>query len=428
MGKIFGRALLFGALLAAGTTEAALSAPASRIITLALNEPAFWNGDYVLDAHTRLVGSAACGVVQCFDYPLQVSAGAWRLRVALDTPDRSSEFELDLVDPSGAVRATASNPFDSQFDVEVLALHPLAGTWTARVVPQNAHDATFKMRAKLEPGPVVYAHKTMLLPDLQVTPPYEFTFVAPANPLNADAPDSVNPPLQVGALAPLSCTPDEMIQDHLTRCLRFTTGPRDAGPGPLEIDYNPVGGALGVKAPGPAFQRVYYSDGTSFLRPAGSFQFHATHGHYHYLDFLGFQLFKVGADHRLTPAGTGKKLGLCPANELFANWRVFNQQQGGAFTYNCGITTGEASLGLSVGWGDVYRWQRPGQYVDFSGNGDGVYLLQVTINPKHNVLSARYDDNVGYALIRVIGDRVTVIERGQGQSPWDPHKTVFTDQ
>jgi hypothetical protein len=38
------------------------------------------------------------------------------------------------------------------------------------------------------------------------------------------------------------------------------------------------------------------------------------------------------------------------------------------------------------------------------------------------------DDNVGYAYIHVVGSRITVLERGQGQSPWDPKRTVFTDQ
>jgi hypothetical protein len=219
-----------------------------------------------------------------------------------------------------------------------------------------------------------------------------------------------------------------MTQDHVTRCLRFTTGPRDAGPGPFEIDYDPVGAKLGIQSPGPAFQRVYYSDGTSVLRPAGRFQFHAVHGHYHYLDFLRFQLYHVGADHQLTPAGSGKKLGLCPADELFADWYTFNQQQTNTFTPNCGYAPGQASLGLNVGWGDVYRWQRPGQYVDFSGDADGYYVLQVIVNAAHLALTARDGDNVGYAFIHVVGDRITVLERGQGNSPWDPHRKVFTDQ
>jgi hypothetical protein len=418
------------ALLAAGATALASAAPASSpaMITLPVGKVAFWNGSYVTDQHTHLPGTAACAVVSCFDYPIAVAKGAWRLRVALDTPDRSTQFELDLIDPAGTVQATASNPIESEFNLETFASRPVAGTWVARVVPQNAHNASFRMRAKLESGPEKYARKTMLLPDLMVTPPYEFTFAAPANPLNSFAPDSANPPLEAAGVAPLSCTPDETIQDHVTRCLRFTTGPRNAGPGPFEIDYNPTGAGLGLQTPGPSYQRVYYSDGTSTLRPAGQFQFHPVHGHYHYLDFLQFQLYEVGPAHLLSPAGSGKKLGLCPADELFADWHAFNQQQTHSFTANCGYSPGEASLGLNVGWGDVYRWQRPGQYVDFSNDGDGYYVLRVTVNAHHQALVVHPNRNTGYAYIHVVGSRITVLERGQGTSPWDPAKAVFGDQ
>jgi hypothetical protein len=429
MPSTFGRALICAGLLAGGGTVTSSAAPPAVAIQLPVGKAAFWNGGYVTDQHTHLPGAAACEVVSCFDYPLQVAAHGWRLRVALDTPDRSSQFELDIVDPSGTVQATATNPLESEFDIEGFVNAPNAGRWVARVIPQNVHNATFRLRAKLEKGPVVYKHKTVLLPDLMVTPPYEFTFVAPANPLNSFAPDSVNPPLDVAGVAPLSCTPDEFVQDHVTRCLRFTTGPRDAGPGPFEIDYDPTSADFGLQTPGQAYQRVYYSDGTSYLRPAGRFQFHPTHGHYHYLDFLQFQLFRVtGTHHTLTKAGSGKKLGLCPADELFASWKVFNQEQTHSFTANCGYTPGTASMGLNVGWGDVYRWQRPGQYVDFSNDGDGYYLLDVTVNAHQQALVVHPHANVGYAYIHVVGSRVTVLERGQGRSPWDPAKTVFTDQ
>ncbi|HET6794824.1 MAG TPA: lysyl oxidase family protein [Acidimicrobiales bacterium] len=424
--------LVFGGGVFAVTTTAAV--PVAR---LGVGQAAFWSGAYVADAYTDLPGAAACQVEQCYRYPLQVAAGGYRLRVAIDTPDRANEFELDLLDPSGNQVATASNPGESQFDMEVFATHPVAGFWTVRVVPQYAQNAAFRLRAKLEPAPAPSKGKTMMLPDLQVTPPYDFTFVAPANPANAYAPDAVNPPLEAAGEAPLSCTPDETLgvgptltpsSYHVTRCLRFTTGPRNAGPGPFEIDYDPVGADLGVETPGPAYQRVYYSDGTSFLRPAGQFQFHAVHGHYHYLGFLDFQLYHVSPAHQLSPAGSGNKLGLCPADELFADWSVFNQEETNQFTPNCGYAPGQASLGLNVGWGDVYKWQRPGQYVDFSGDGDGYYLLQVKVNASHLVMTVNSNDNVGYAYIHVVGSQATVIERGQGQSPWDPHKKVFADQ
>jgi hypothetical protein len=415
----------------------AMAAPAVSPIGLRLGQSAFWNGGYVQSAVTELPGAEACAVITCFEYPIKVAAGGSRLRVAIDTPDRSNQFELDLLDPTGTQVTSRANTLQSQFDMEVYAAKPVAGTWTARVVPQQVHDASFRLRAKLEtPQPASRANK-MLLPDLQVTPPYEFTFVAPANPANVYAPDAVNPPLSVLGVAPLSCTPDETVgvgptlvpsSQHVTRCLRFTTGPRDAGPGPFVIAYTPSDARFGVLTSGQAYQRVFYSDGTSFLRKAGHFQFHGVHGHYHYDGFLNFQLFKVGADHTLTKAGAGTKVGLCPADELFADWHVFNQQSTSTFTANCGYSTGAASLGLNVGWGDVYRWQRPGQYVDFTDNGDGLYLVRVSVNASGLVLTVPHDLNTGYAYVRVVGDRVSILERGQGDSPWDARKRAFTDQ
>ena len=416
---------------------AAEAQPGLHAISLHVGGAAFWNGGYVETAVTDLPGEEACAVEQCFEYPIRVAAGGSSLRVAIDTPDRSNQFELDLLDPSGTQQASAANTLQSQFDMEVYAAHPTAGTWTARVVPQHVQNAAFRLRAKLEAAPITYKHKTLLLPNLEVTPPYEFTFVAPANPANVYAPDSLNPPMSVLGQQPLSCTPDETVglgpnlmpgSTHVTRCLRFTTGPRNAGPGPFEIAYTPESAQFGVLSAGPAYQRVYYSDGTSFLRRAGEFQFHAVHGHYHYMGFLNFQLFHVGSAHNLSPAGAGTKVGLCPANELFADWHVFNQQPTGPLSTNCGISAGEANLGLSVGWGDVYRWQRPGQYVDFTGDGDGYYLLQVKVNASHLVRTVPHDQDVGYAYIHVVGDRVDILERGQGNGPWDPAKRVFTDQ
>src|SRR4051812_27510042 len=205
------RVAAVAAMLAGASAFASASAQATPPVVhrLAVGGAVFWNGACVEDVHTRLTGAAACQVTTCYDYPIQVSAGGWRLRVAIDTPDRSSQFELDLVDPTGAVAATADNPGESEFNLEDFALKPAAGRWTVRVIPQNVHDAKFRLRAKVESGPVTYAKKTTLLPDLMVTPPYEFTFVAPANPLNAAAPDSANPPADVAGVHPLSCTPDE---------------------------------------------------------------------------------------------------------------------------------------------------------------------------------------------------------------------------
>ena len=55
----------------------------------------------------------------------------------------------------------------------------------------------------------------------------------------------------------------------------------------------------------------------------------------------------------------------------------FTQSAPGPFVGSGDTGTGNCQnpddgvLGLSPGWGDVYRWQRPGQYVEFGGLAPG---------------------------------------------------------
>lgn len=74
------------------------------------------------------------------------------------------------------------------------------GMYQIRVVPFDATDWAFRMRATLEEGPS--DEPDLLAPDLRVWPPFEFGLIAPANPLSGLARDSANPP----GSHPVSCT------------------------------------------------------------------------------------------------------------------------------------------------------------------------------------------------------------------------------
>jgi hypothetical protein len=170
------------------------------------------------------------------------------------------------------------------------------------------------------------------------------------------------------------------------------------------------------------------------MRPAGRYSFHVTHGHFHDDNVLTYELFRVAdrATGKLVPAGEGTKSGFCPADQLFGDWAAFAQDKSGTFGEgdsasggNCFSPT-DGFIGLTAGWGDVYRWQRPGQYVEFGSNGDGLYVVRATVDRSNHVLEANDTDNSAYALVRIAGERVDPIERGQGMSPWDTSKVVFT--
>jgi hypothetical protein len=73
----------------------------------------------------------------------------------------------------------------------------------------------------------------------------------------------------------------------------------------------------------------------------------------------------------------------------------------------------------------VYRWQRPGQYVEFGSNGDGRYVVRSTVDHLNHILESNDSNNSAYALIKIVGDHVQLLERGWGTGPFDPHKVVF---
>ncbi len=411
--------------------------PAATDAPLGVGAFRFWKG--VTVASGDVPDPSLCGVSRpCYSWPLNVGAGGDRLRVALDTPMRSNTFELDVVAPDGKVAAVKN---DNMFDVEAYIPKPAAGLWAIRVVPQKVSNASFRMRAKLEGAPAAPGGHIALLPDLAADPPSEFTFVAPANPANGlYPPDTFNPPLDLLGMHPLSCTPDELAPTDVqggaaTKCLRFTSGPMNLGTGPYQMHFTYTsdiadGGIANPIAHGPIFQTIHYSDGTTSTRSAGTYSFHAVHGHFHDDGVLSSELLAV-TDHGLVKVGVGTKSGFCPANQLLGDWRSFANEP------PVGLVAGEDNgvgncenphdgvLGLSTGWGDVYRWQRPGMYVEFGGLGDGLYVVRETINASHAVLESRYDNNTAYALVNIVGDHVTELERGQGLDPWDPHKVVF---
>jgi hypothetical protein len=434
-------ALLFALLTLALAAPAAAETPPSEPIALSVGDSRFWLGGQIDSGNVQ--NPTFCDVVApCPTFELHLAGGGTRLRVAYDTPQRTNSFELDVTGPDGQ---TTTVDGSNVFDAEAFVSKPAAGTWHVRVIPKGVDHAFFRMRAKLEGrAPDKPATKVPVLPDLRADPPYEFGFVAPANPLNAAyPPDTVNPPLSVAGQEPVSCTADEMAPTDLGGggahdCLRLTSGPMNVGDGPfLKVFHfatDVADGSLsadGAFIRGAAYQEILWSDGSYTERRAGTYSFHVTHAHFHDDGILTYEIFKVVGD-QLVPAGKGTKSGFCPADQLMGEWRTFTQDPAGEYgpgdapTGSCYGAADNGLLSLTRGWGDVYRWQRPGQYVEWTGNGDGDYVVRTTVDKSNTTLETDESDNASYALIRVTGRNIDLLERGWGSSPFDRQKVVFT--
>lgn len=440
----------------------------------------FWDGGHVLEGRAQAHNVAyfaartsipattpldpcavSSSISNCFLYEFDVlSPGT--LRVAVDSSNRGDCFGFELSDPTGRSRAfPASCPaLGGSSEDDALGAPPAwhaytiekslemaasdVGTWQMRVLAGDVWDWAFRARAAL--GTVMSPEPELLEPNLQPWLPWEFGFAAPANPNPGSAMDHENP----AGPGLASCTGSEL--EHTSHCLRFSSGVMNVGRGPLFVGFDDISDLSGT-------QYIFRSDATPGdytdnleagayeTHEAGTSEWHEEHGHRHFSNMVLYELFSVGdanSPHSMDPQGrrleqvtTGHKEGYCTADHGFGRWSDFHQD--GWFSAhsqlgrNCG-----AALAASTGWGDVYRWQRQGQYVPFDPVAEeddsmrpGFYLVRVTIDPDNRIRESIEDDNIGYALIKVVegsaGDSVLICERGVGDNPWHPRRQVIEE-
>jgi hypothetical protein len=171
--------------------------------------------------------------------------------------------------------------------------------------------------------------------------------------------------------------------------LRFSTTSWNNGTGPLQLEAGSVDTGSGKQQ---VYQRVFNDDGSSTLFFAGWFEWHPTHNHFHFDDYALYSLQPVNA-----PGGslrTGQKTTFC----VMDTTRIDGSLPGapGQAVYN---TCGNLVQGMSVGWGDTYGSQLPGQELDFTGNADGIYQLKIDVDPNSRLVESNENDNESCVLL-----------------------------
>ena len=370
----------------------ALAARESRF-TLRAGEAAFWSGPHVDSASGRT-----------WTYTIGVTEAARRLRIGLDHPQVGDVFTVRVASPGGDFGGGFSTG-TGLYSGEALIDRPQRGNWRVRVTAEDVTDSAFRVRAKLETSlPSLGSNKGAVLPNLQVLPPHEASFLFPVTNGSGDgAPTGV----ETGGVA--ACHPEEHVEDGAVRCLRFAFGVRNTGRGPMDL-FTRGGNALEQEL----YQRVYRADSSFFERLAGVARYHKTHAHFHHADAIALQLFRVEDPDRgrLEAVSAKRTKGFAHRNELLRDWEVFYP------------TLPMSGFGLRAGWSDIYEWDRPGNYIDFGTNGDGFYLIRMWADPVDGILEMNERDNVGYTYLKVEGAEVELIEAGRGRDPWDRCKIV----
>ena len=340
----------------------------------------------------------------CWDFHFDVRRGGRRLRLGVDHVVVGDVFTVGVTSPDG--ETVTFTPGASLYSAERLFDLPAAGRWTVRVTAQGVQDERFRLRARLD-GHAKRARHVLVRPNLQVMPPYEFTFMVPLTNGSTSGAPRGGPP--VGG--PASCHPEEVAEERAVRCLRMAFGVRNTGQGPMSLRYS--AGTEGEDRE--LFQRVFYADDGYVDRRAGIARWHPTHGHYHHHEAVELRLWRVTDRARgtLEPVGPDRRKGFAHRDELLREWNRF---------YPVWERDG---FGLLAGWADYYEWDRPGNFLDFGTSGDGYYLVRMTADPGNGISESNERDNTGYTYFRVSGTTVTALESGRGTSPWDRCKIVM---
>jgi hypothetical protein len=243
---------------------------------------------------------------------------------------------------------------------------------------------------------------TRLLPDFVFRGTERITFDTPSFPIFEPDP----PP---GA----SCFESETVEDGAQVCLRFDQIVVNLGRGPAEIAWSvPSGTPPEPETEFPVSQRIYSSDGTFTDRPGGTVEYHGIHGHYHYSSFANATLWR--SDRRGTklgsaPIAASHKVSFCMADIRIDAWAEKGDGPRTYYAPDClfpyasdGVTD-EFRQGITRGWGDVYDWYIPDQYIEVSGVASGFYRLEFCADPLDEIEEADETNNCIVNHIRLTG-------------------------
>jgi hypothetical protein len=218
----------------------------------------------------------------------------------------------------------------------------------------------------------------------------------------AAKPHDLLPDLAQGIPTDISIVVDTSGAQPQSR-LAFHSSVVNVGEGPLVLT-----GRRSASSPTmTAHQVVRRSNGSSYVRPqsAGVLRYvkASDHQHWHLLGFDRYELWNRDATRRLL---RDRKQGFCLGDRfsLYSNRRIPHQPRTPAYTTYCGKNRPDLRHiveGITVGWGDDYRANIEGQYIDVSGVAAGRYLLVHRVNAGRGLREINRFNNVTCAPIEL---------------------------
>lgn len=177
--------------------------------------------------------------------------------------------------------------------------------------------------------------------------------------------------------------------------LRFSTIYFNQGKGPLELRADPATRGVKSDIERDVLQRIYRKDGSWRDRAAGTFLWHQPHLHYHFADFVVYDLEAVDVKEEAPDlSGVRQKSTFCVRDISRVEMELEHRARDAAYKI-----CGKELQGISVGWGDTYFFSYPDQLLNVVDLPSGIYRLMFIVNPSGRFEELKTDNNRSSVLL-----------------------------
>jgi hypothetical protein len=199
-----------------------------------------------------------------------------------------------------------------------------------------------------------------------------------------------------------------------TRLLRYSSTIVNVGAGPFEA----LGQRADTSTPTMSVTQRIFDDAGGFRDlSTGATMYYAGdgHNHWHLRDLESGELVRLDNGVK---SGTSAKHGFCFFDNVAYRLSLPRAPQSASYT-DCGGGNPDllaVTMGLSVGWGDIYSWDTVSQYVDITALTPGRYRLYVTADASNWFVESNDSNNTTWADIelRGKGTGIKVLAYGPG--------------
>jgi hypothetical protein len=198
------------------------------------------------------------------------------------------------------------------------------------------------------------------------------------------------------------------------KLLRFTTEAVNVGAGPIEL----YGQRPNTSTPLMSVRQRIYNDSGGYIEVPTPATMHWSgddgHTHWHTTDFIHTDLNRPDNGVKV---GSSAKQDFCLLDSHAYRLTLPGAPQTAVYRgAGCGGASGQSSLtvtmGISVGWGDVYSSNLTRQWIDITGLANGRYRLTTSADPTGWYQESNEANNSTWTDIRISNNSVKLLARG----------------